>query len=184
MRILEKLLLLLLVLLLAVAGVGAIAMCFLPEQEFIMQLNWLLGIWFANRWLVLIAGGVLLLLAILMLFGVVFARSAKGEEAHTANVVKVGEGDSNVQISTAAVDCIIQQQKLNFPALQALESKIIDGADGAQVILKITASADANMQQLSAALQDSVKMQLQDMVGMRVATVKVIIAEVTAGAPA
>lgn len=185
MRVLEKLLLLVLVLLLGAVGAGAIAVCFMPQQAVFYHTQELLSELLDDRWLVLVGGGVLLLIAILLLFGVVFARANKdGADNRAANVVKVGEGESNVQISASAVDCIIQQQKLSFPALLALESKIVDAEGGAQIILKVTAKAEANMQELAAGLQEAVKAQLQEMVGMKVAVVKVIIAEVTESKPA
>lgn len=180
MRVLEKILLLLLVLLLLAAGAGLVALCFMSQSAVFYHAEWLLQELFANRWLVLVAGGVLLLLGVLLFFGVVCARSKKADNRRAADVVKVGENGSNVQISTAAVDCIIQQQKLKFAALVAIESRITDAEGGADVVLKITAKADANMQELTAGLQQSVKAQLEDMVGLKVAAVKVIIADVAA----
>lgn len=183
MRVLEKLLLLILVLLLAAAGVAAIGVCFLSQDAVFFYAEIMLTMLFANRWLVLVGGGVLLLLAVLLFFGVVCARQSNGDKKRGAdNVVKVGDGESNVQISTAAVDCIIQQQKQKFPAVVAIESRVIEREAGAEVILKITANADANMQELSNGLQAAVKEQLQDMVGLKVAVVKVMIADVAAGA--
>lgn len=184
MRILEKLLLLVLVLLLIAGGAGLIALCFMPQAAVLYYAQWLLNDLFYYRWLTLIVGGTLALLAILVFFGVVCARTAKPAEKRAAAVVKVGDANSNVQITTAAVDCIIQQQKQSFAALSAIESKIVDGELGAQVMLKITARADANMQQLASALQEAVKTQLQEMVGMQVASVKVTIADVIGSTPA
>lgn len=178
MRVLEKLLLLVLVVLLLIGGAGLIGLCFMTQNAVFHHAEWLLLEIFRNRWVVLIVGGALLLLAVLLFFGVVLSRGKKGEPRRGANVVKVGEGESNVQISTSAVDCIIQQQKQKFPSLVAIESRISDAEQGAEVVLKITAKADANMQDLSTELRESVRVQLQDMVGMRVAVVKVIIADV------
>lgn len=182
MRVLEKILLLLLVVILLLAGAAMVGVCFMSQSAVFYHAEWLLTELFHNRWLVLVAGGVLLLLGVLLFFGVVCARSRKTDERRAADVVKVGAGDSNVQISTAAVDCIIQQQKLKFPALMAIESRISDTDGGAQVVLKITAKAEANMQELSAGLQASVKSQLEEMVGLQVSVVKVIIADVAAAA--
>lgn len=182
MRVLEKILLLLLVVLLLLAGGALIGVCFMSQNAVFHHTEYLLLELFRNRWLVLVVGGVLLLLAVLLFFGVVCARSKKGENKRAADVVKVGDGDSNVQISTAAVDCIIQQQKLKFPALVAIESRVTDVDGGAQVVLKITAKADANMQELSAGLQQAVKEQLEEMVGLKVAVVKVMIADVATAA--
>lgn len=178
MRVLEKILLLVLVVLLLLAGAAMVGVCFMAQGAVFYYAESLLNELFHNRWLVLIAGGVLVLLAVLLFFGVVLSRSKQGASKRGANVVKVGEGESNVQISTSAVDCIIQQQKLKFPTLVAIESRITDAEAGAEVVLKITAKADANMQELSSGLQESVKTQLQEMVGLRVSTVKVIIADV------
>lgn len=180
MRVLEKILLLVLVVLLLLAGAAMVGVCFMAQGAVFYYAEALLNELFHNRWLVLIAGGVLVLLAVLLFFGVVLSRSKKGETKRGANVVKVGEGESHVQISTSAVDCIIQQQKQKFPALVAIESRITDSEAGADVVLKITAKAEANMQDLSNGLQESVKTQLQEMVGMKVAVVKVIIADVVA----
>lgn len=180
MRVLEKILLLLLVLLLLGAGAGLVGLCFMTQSAVFHHTEWLLMEIFGKRWLVLVTGGVLLLLGVLLFFGVVCARGKKSASGRAADVVKVGENDSNVQISTAAVDCIIQQQKLKFPALVNIESRVNDAEGGAEVVLKITAKADANMQELSAGLQAAVKSQLEEMVGLKVAVVKVIIADVTA----
>ncbi len=177
MRVLEKLLLFVLVLLVLAAGLGGMAMCFMPrEAEY--YISWGLAAAFDSRWLVLICSGVLILLAVLLFFGVVCRGGGKKSEVRAANVVKVGGEGSNVQISTQAVDCIIQQQKLQFPDVISLESKIAGAAEGAEVILKVTARANANMQELAANLQTAVKQQLESMVGLNVTAVKVIIADV------
>ncbi len=178
MRVLEKLLLFVLVLLVLAAGVGGMALCFLPQNEVGYWLSWGLANAFTSRWLVLICSGVLILLAVLLFFGVVCRGGGKKSEAKAANVVKVGGEGSNVQISTQAVDCIIQQQKQQFPDVISLESKISGAAEGAEVILKVTANANANMQELAANLQTAVQQQLESMVGLKVNAVKVIIADV------
>ena len=49
------------------------------------------------------------------------------------------------------------------------------------MILRVNANANANMQELSTNLQNAVKQQLESMVGLKVAAVKVVIADVTAG---
>lgn len=178
MRVLEKLLLFVLVLLVLAAGVGGMAMCFLPLHQVEHWVGWGLASAFASRWLVLICSGVLILLAVLLFFGVVCRGGGKKSETKAANVVKVGGEGSNVQISTQAVDCIIQQQKLQFPDVISLESKISGAAEGTEIILKVTAKANANMQELAANLQTAVKQQLESMVGLKVNAVKVIIADV------
>ncbi len=179
MRFLEKFLLLLFTLLLAALGAGGILLCFTPIREMQMLADLVLNLAYAYRWLVLIGAAVLVLLAVLIFFGVVCARSKHKEAA--ANVVKLGDDGSNAQISTAAVDCIIQQQKLNFTDVVTMESKLVNAPEGTQVILKVNANANANMQELSTNLQSAVKQQLESMVGLKVAAVKVVIADVTAG---
>lgn len=179
MRILEKFLLFLFTLLLAAVGCCGILLCFRPMQETMYVVDQLLNMAYAYRWLVLIGAAVLVLLAVLIFFGVVCARSKHKEGS--ANVVKLGDDGSNAQISTAAVDCIIQQQKLNFTDVVTLESKLVNAPEGTQVILKVNANANANMQELSTNLQNAVKQQLESMVGLKVAAVKVVIADVTAG---
>lgn len=183
MRFLEKFLLFVLVLLLAAAGACGMAFCFLPPQGVAYWVQNSLVVLYASRWLVLAASGALLLLAVLVLFGVVCRGSgAKKGDSHAAKVVKVGAEGSNVQISTQAVDCIIQQQKLQFPDVTNLESMILGHQDGTEIILKVTANAAANMQELSANLQNAVKQQLESMVGLQVTAVKVIIADVVSEA--
>ena len=178
MRVLEKLLLFVLVLLVLAAGIAGMACCFMPAEQVVYWLNLIIFAAAASRWLVLIGSGLLILLAVLLFFGVVCRNGGKKSEPRVANVVKVGGEGSNVQISTQAVDCIIQQQKLQFPDVIGLESKISDAAEGAAVILKVTANARANMQELAANLQTAVRQQLEGMVGLKVNTVKIIIADV------
>ena len=177
MRFLEKFFLFIFSLCLAALGVGGIWACY--DANLLRYVNWLATMMTQNRWITLVASACLLLLAILLLFGVVFHSSGrKKENGMAANVIMVGENGSNVQISTAAVDCIIQQQKKDYPAVKELESKISQMADGAQIMLKVVASADANIPELANNLQNSVKTQLENMVGLKVASVKIIVADV------
>lgn len=177
MRFLEKFFLFIFSLCLAALGVGGIWACY--DANLLRYVNWLATMMTQNRWITLVASACLLLLAILLLFGVVFHSSGrKKENGMAANVIMVGENGSNVQISTAAVDCIIQQQKKDYPAVKELESKIPQVADGAQIMLKVVASADANIPELANNLQNSVKTQLENMVGLKVASVKIIVADV------
>ena len=177
MRCLEKFFLFIFSLCLAALGVGGIWACY--DANLLRYVNWLATMMTQNRWITLVASACLLLLAILLLFGVVFHSSGrKKENGMAANVIMVGENGSNVQISTAAVDCIIQQQKKDYPAVKELESKISQVADGAQIMLKVVASADANIPELANNLQNSVKTQLENMVGLKVASVKIIVADV------
>lgn len=179
MRFLEKFFLFLFSLCLAALGVGGIWACY--DANLLRYVNWLATMMTQNRWITLIAAACLLLLAILLLFGVVFHSSGrKRENGAAANVIMVGEAGSNVQISTAAVDCIIQQQKKDYPAVKELESKISQLADGAQIMLKVVASAEANIPELANNLQNSVKNQLENMVGLKVSAVKIIVADVIA----
>ncbi len=177
MRFLEKFFLFIFSLCLAALGVGGIWACY--DANLLRYVNWLATMMTQNRWITLVVSACLLLLAILLLFGVVFHSSGrKKENGMAANVIMVGENGSNVQISTAAVDCIIQQQKKDYPAVKELESKISQVADGAQIMLKVVASADANIPELANNLQNSVKTQLENMVGLKVASVKIIVADV------
>ena len=177
MRFLEKFFLFIFSLCLAALGVGGIWACY--DANLLRYVNWLATMMTQNRWITLVVSACLLLLAILLLFGVVFHSSGrKKENGMAANVIMVGENGSNVQISTAAVDCIIQQQKKDYPAVKELESKISQVADGAQIMLKVVVSADANIPELANNLQNSVKTQLENMVGLKVASVKIIVADV------
>lgn len=182
MRILEKLLLLLFSLcLMAVGGVG-IWCCF--DTNLLKYVNMVATLMTQNRWITLIAAGGLLLVGLLVLFGVVFSTSGKKAADTGRGVVAVGDADSNVQISTNAVDCIIQQLKRSFPEISEMDTRIASATDGVQVLLKVTAAASANFPQMAATLQSTVKEQLESMVGLKVSSVKVIIADVvqTAGA--
>ena len=115
MRFLEKFFLFIFSLCLAALGVGGIWACY--DANLLRYVNWLATMMTQNRWITLVVSACLLLLAILLLFGVVFHSSGrKKENGMAANVIMVGENGSNVQISTAAVDCIIQQQKKDYPA--------------------------------------------------------------------
>lgn len=183
MRFLEKFLLFLFCLCLGAVGVGGIWACY--DANLLRYVNWLATMMTQNRWITLIVAACLLLLAILLLFGVVFRSTGRKSDGGSQNVILVGEAGANVQISTAAVDCIIQQQKKDYPALKELESKISQTADGAQIMLKVVASAESNIPELANNLQNSVKQQLENMVGLKVAAVKIIIADVITdgGAP-
>ena len=119
----------------------------------------------------------------LLLFGVVFSSSGRRKESPAQNVIMVGEAADNVQISTVAVDCIIQQLKNNFPAVQDLETRISQASDGVQVMLKVVAVAEANIPQLAADMRQAVKAQLEDMVGLKVGAVKVVVSDVVSVAP-
>lgn len=176
MRILEKFLLLIFTLCLGVLGVGGIYACF--DNDVLKFVNYVASLMVYNRWITLIISAALVLVAVLMLFGVVFSTSGKSKSGGYSGVVQVGAEVDNVQISTAAVDCIIQQQKNIYPALVSLETKITSDNAGVTVMLKIVAKADCNIPELTAALQASVKEHLESMVGLHVAAVRVVVADV------
>lgn len=176
MRILEKLLLLIFTLCLGALGAGGIMACF--DDRVLKYVNYIASLMVYNRWITLIVSAVLVLLAVLLLFGVVFSSSGKTKGKGLSGVVMVGSEADNVQISTNAVDCIIQQQKNIYPALEKLETKIVSDASGVNVVLKIVAKSDCNIPELTAALQSSVKSHLESMVGLNVASVRVVVADV------
>ncbi len=147
MRFLEKFFLFIFTLCLAALGVGGIWACY--DANLLHYVNWAATLMTQNRWLTLIGSACLLLFAILLLFGVVFSSSGRRKESPAQNVIMVGEAADNVQISTVAVDCIIQQLKNNFPAVQDLETRISQASDGVQVMLKVVAVAEANIPQLA-----------------------------------
>lgn len=180
MRFLEKFFLFIFTLCLAALGLGGIWACY--DANLLHYVNWAATLMTQNRWLTLIGSACLLLLAILLLFGVVFNSSGRRKESPSQNVIMVGEAGDNVQISAAAVDCIIQQLKNSFPAVQDLETRISQGSDGVQVMLKVVAAAEANIPQLAAAMRQAVKAQLEDMVGLKVGSVKVVVSDVVATA--
>ena len=162
-------------------GVGGIWACY--DANLLHYVNWAATLMTQNRWLTLIGSACLLLFAILLLFGVVFSSSGRRKESPAQNVIMVGEAADNVQISTVAVDCIIQQLKNNFPAVQDLETRISQASDGVQVMLKVVAVAEANIPQLAADMRQAVKAQLEDMVGLKVGAVKVVVSDVVSVAP-
>ena len=182
MRILEKFLLLIFTLCIGAMGVGGLFACF--DQRVLKYVNYLASLMVYNRWITLIVSAGLVLLAVLLLFGVVFSSSGKPKEKNLSGVVMVGGESDNVQISTAAVDCIIQQQKNIYPALEKLDTKIVSDASGVNVILKVIVKADTNIPELTSALQASVKNHLESMVGLSVASVRVVVADVAAGGTA
>ena len=142
MRFLEKFFLFLFSLCLAALGVGGIWACY--DANLLRYVNWLATMMTQNRWITLIASACVLLLAILLLFGVVFHSSGrKRESGGAANVIMVGDANSSVQI-----------------------------------MLKVVASAEANIPELANSLQNSVKTQLENMVGLKVNAVKIIVADV------
>ena len=54
---------------------------------------------------------------------------------------------------------------------------------GVQVMLKVVAVAEANIPQLAADMRQAVKAQLEDMVGLKVGAVKVVVSDVVSVAP-
>lgn len=180
MRFLEKFFLFIFTLCLAALGVGGIWACY--DANLLHYVNWAATLMTQNRWLTLIGSACLLLFAILLLFGVVFSSSGRKKEDPAQKVIMVGDAADNVQISAVAVDCIIQQLKNSFPAVRDLETRITQASDGVQVMLKLVAAAEANIPQLAAAMRQAVKAQLEDMVGLKVGSVKVVVADVVATA--
>ncbi len=169
MRFLEKFFLFIFTLCLAALGVGGIWACY--DANLLHYVNWAATLMTQNRWLTLIGSACLLLFAILLLFGVVFSSSGRRKEAPAQNVIMVGEAADNVQL------------KNNFPAVQDLETRISQASDGVQVMLKVVAVAEANIPQLAADMRQAVKAQLEDMVGLKVGAVKVVVSDVVSVAP-
>ena len=75
MRFLEKFFLFIFSLCLAALGVGGIWACY--DANLLRYVNWLATMMTQNRWITLVASACLLLLAILLLFGVVFHSSGR-----------------------------------------------------------------------------------------------------------
>lgn len=180
MRFLEKFLLFIFALIIGAIGAAGIALTFISNNVVAYYMTLTTDFMTVNRIVLLIGGACLILLAILLLFGVVFRGSKKDTTNVSGGVVSAGAEGDNIQVSISAVDCIIQQVAKSFGEISKVDSKVQHNSEGIVIVLKVVADAAANIPELAGKLQTTVKYQLENMAGLKVVAVKVVVADVVA----
>lgn len=180
MRFFEKFLLFIFALIIGAIGAAGIGLTFISNNVVAYYMTLATDFMTINRMVLLIGGACLILLAILMLFGVVFRGGKKETTNVSGGVVSAGAEGDNIQVSISAVDCIIQQVAKSFEEVSKVDSKVQQNTEGIVIVLKVVADAASNIPDLAVKLQTSVKYQLENMAGLKVVAVKVVVADVVA----
>jgi len=171
MRIFDRFLVFVLVVVIALIGVGFIAVCFEP---FLMSnaVNELMNTLVAWRWLCLPIGAVLIVLAIILLFASVLHRKKSGKNA------AVGSKAGDVQVSVGAIDVMVTQVLKQYEAVHSYTTNIHQESGGVVVQVSVIVASYANIPQLSAQLQNAVREQLEQMAGLKIKNVQILVKDV------
>jgi uncharacterized alkaline shock family protein YloU len=174
MRIFDRFLIFVLVVVIALLGIGLIAVCFEPYEisQHMMILMQELVRW---RWLCLVLGAILVIVAVILLLVSVFHRSGS-KSKHTT--VETGIQGSNVQVSISAIEVMVSQVVKNYRDIRSFETDIHQESGGIVLRISIVVSDRANIPELSSRLQSEIKTQLEDAVGLKLKNVKIIIKDV------
>lgn len=177
MRIIDRLIVFVFSLLLIGCAVAGAFLCFNPEllyNEAVMFIEVLIDF----RWFVLLGSVLLLVVALLIMFGSAFygGGRVKAKESTVSTI----NGDEQVQVSIAAIDSIVSQVIRNYPQVKSVSNSVKETADGVAVESKTVVNGDCNIPKLAKDLQDDVKAQLENMAGLKVAEIKIIVTGVVA----
>ncbi len=169
MRFWNRFWLIVLSLLLAALGAGLIWMVFYAD----IFLSWAQYI-LDNRmysWFVLAVGAVFIILAVAIISG-----SFAKREPRLATVEGCVNGQVN--ISFPAIESMVHKAASEIIGIKELKPEIKRLNSGVAIYLHVVVFPDLNIPELVNALQETVKTQLESMSGLKVAEVKVFVANV------
>lgn len=172
MRIIDRLIIFIFSLVLICVAFAGAFLCFSPKfvyNEALIALDILVN----YRWFVLLGAVLILVVGLLIMFGSAFHRS-KRVKAKDATINTIS-GDEKVQVSVAAIDSIVTQVIKGYPQVKSVTNDVKETADGVSVESKTVVNGDCNIPELAKKLQDDVKSQLVNMVGLNVGEVKIVV---------
>ena len=175
MRFIDRLIILIFSVLLIVLAVAGTIFCFMPD---VMQTNLVnvIDILVAYRWFVLLGAAALLIIGLLVMFGSAFHRK---HQSKSTTVNASGEGDI-IQISVGAIDCIVGQVVKGYSQVKSVNTEVSQTPDGIKIKAKTVVNGDINIPELAKQLQTDIKIQLEQMVGLKVKDVKIVVTDVVA----
>ena len=173
MRIFDRFLVLVLVVVIVLIGIGLIAVCFEPQLMSI-QMSIFMDNLIRWRWLALVVGAILIVLAVVLLLVSVLHRSQSNKHAMVDSNVQGG----NVQVAINAIDVMVSQVIKNYTAVKSTETSIRQESGGVVLQVGIVVSGDSNIPELSAELQSDIRNQLENMAGLKIKNVIIMVKDV------
>lgn len=180
MKVVDRLVMFLLALGVMAVGIFAIFAA-LQRQAMFEFLTALLAGGGIYSWGLLLGGVVLIFIALVIIIGMVFRRGGAGESRsarrNDAVATSAGEG---VKMSVTAVDSIVRRAASTVPGVGEPQTDIASTAEGdsIEVSIKVPIIADVNIPETISNLNTTVQHYLENMAGLRVANIKVLVTEV------
>lgn len=167
MRFIDKLLFLLLALSFTALGVLMIYSVLNAQ----MVLNLLEDMLLRNQWMVVISGAVVAFIGIFLVLNMLFTKKEK--------IAKVsGSEIGQVTMSVGAIESMINSTVANIGGVKEVTPKLKIVGDKVAICLHMVVSSDASVPELGTAVQKAVKEDLENLAGITVAEVKVLISSV------
>ena len=122
----------------------------------------------------LAVAGVLLLLLSLLVFSRAFKREKDGK------YVSQGGSQGEIRISFAAIENMVLQVARGSGEAGEIKTKIKGSESGLKILLKINVLPETVIPEITEKLQESIKEKIQEIAGVTVSEVKVMVESVTA----
>lgn len=175
MKLLDRAVMFLLAALVAAAGVGLI-FCGLQRQTALTFFADILNGPASYGWALLLIGVVLIFIGLVIIIGIA-CRPNTTNHTRTQTVVTTAEG-GNVQMSINAVDSIIKRAASTVAGVGEPKSEIRTSEAGVSVHIKVPVIADVNIPETINVLHSTVQHYLENLAGLKVAEIQVLVTEV------
>ena len=126
-------------------------------------------------WVMLLIGAFIVIIGVIVIVGVAFRSDNKSQ----SGTVETSAEGGLVQLSVPAIKCIVEQAAKTIPGLNEINTEVHKTPSGVEIRVKITVATEVNIPELANKLQTVIKDQLENMAGLTVASVKVLVVDIT-----
>ncbi len=175
MKIVDRLLMFLLSLAVMAFGVGLIV-AGLQRQAVLSVFTRILNGPASYGWAMLLCGVVLIFVGLVIIVG--SALRPEKDRQRTQAVVTTAEG-SNVQMSVNAIESVIKRAALSVPGVGEPKTDIRNSENGIIVNIKTPVIEDVNIPETISNLHNTVRHYLENLAGLKVADIQVLVTEVS-----
>ena len=125
-------------------------------------------------WVMLLVGALIVIIGVVVMVGIAF-RSEKRAQPRT---VQTNAEGGNVEMSVSAIHRIVEQAAGTLSGLGEITTEVHNTPNGVEIQAKVSVNADMNIPELANNLQTVIKNQLENMGGLTVASVKVLVFDI------
>ncbi|MDD2569051.1 MAG: alkaline shock response membrane anchor protein AmaP [Clostridia bacterium] len=125
-------------------------------------------------WVMLLVGALIVIIGVVVMVGIAFRSDKRAQPKAVETNVEGG----NVQMSVSAINCIVEQAARNINGLGEITTEVHNTPNGVEIRAKVTVNSEVNIPEMANNLQTVIKNQLENMGGLTVASVKVLVVDI------